>query len=82
MKNSPSLAGWVLVGRVGAPAVSPASAERKPGTGTSTGYAHPTVGNSVGPYQLPVPGHNYPETGYVLVGWIGRVQELLPFDLL
>ena len=29
-------------------------------SGTTTGYAHPTVGNSVGPYQLPVPGRNYP----------------------
>ena len=23
-----------------------------PGTGTKTGYGHPTVGNSVGPYEL------------------------------
>ena len=27
-----------------------------PGTGTETGYGHPTVGNSVGSYALPVPG--------------------------
>ena len=31
------------------------------GTGTKTGYGHPTVGNSVGPYEEPVPGGNYPE---------------------
>ena len=32
----------------------------RPGTGTKTGYGYPTVGNSVEPYLLPVPGRNYP----------------------
>ena len=33
----------------------PSFVARRPGTGTKTGYGHPTVGNSVGSYALPVP---------------------------
>ena len=47
----------------------PEERERRPGTGTKTGYGHPTVGHSVGPYQLPVPGRNYPD------GTDGRGEE-------
>ena len=50
---------------------------QEPDTGKTTGYEHSTVGTSVGPYELTVPGANYPYRGRGEGGsrYLKRVQR-------